>query len=110
MQLASRKSCFAESQNKKFFDDRRDSFVTADRLQLPRKSVSAAVMDQYKRSQLVDQTNVELVAFVAKPQLDSTGMFWWCPPQSFESIRMVRCKGHFHFFHFFYLQFIIFRE
>ncbi|OQV12407.1 Calcium-activated potassium channel slowpoke [Hypsibius exemplaris] len=89
LNMGSRKSCFAESQNKKFFADRRDSFSTRDKLQLPRKSVSEAVMEQYKRSVSEPGTRtLQLAPEVVKPQFDSTGMFWWCPPQNFENIRM----------------------
>jgi hypothetical protein len=112
----------AESQNKKFFAERRDSFTTADRLQLPRKSVSEAVMEQFKKAASVSVEQAPLqVSHVSKPQFDSTGMFWWyvgskleyckcsifefstlpvyyrCPPQSFEDTVMVRhhCKSGF---------------
>ena len=74
-QLGLRTSCYANSMNKRFFTERRPSFTTQDHMQLPRKSLSEAVLLQFKRSMSfpADHEEAQLIARRAKPMFDSTG-------------------------------------
>ncbi|GAU88415.1 hypothetical protein RvY_01121-2 [Ramazzottius varieornatus] len=88
--MGPRSSCYANSMNKRFFTDRRPSFTTEERMKLPRKSLSEAVLMQFKRSisRPADQAEALMMAKRTKPMFDSTGMFWWTPPQNFEDCVM----------------------
>lgn len=99
-------SALWQSQNKRFFPDRRDSFLRDSKeLDVPRKSLSEQVLLHVKRSMSLDYSKVagesesdkDAIHKMNRPQFDSTGMFWWCYPQSFDDLLMVGAGVGRHF-------------